>query len=321
MRRISANMSQIYGFSNKDTKGLHENFDDTTANLNHSFLTIFLETHADNELVVYDNATSMVIATDDHQRWGVYYICESELYWKGFSKKALEICAGVRYSGIMTTSVLTGRQITSTLTEFQYKAQYKSLESRQSRERIFKENAALRRSAQAPEDTIDQTQSNSNAENLQPSEHRTFEHTARKRVGIWYGIILGLWLSAAFFSFYFSSIPGLNSSQHQHVSAPGNLREYAITYSLKNSDAYDDARTALRNLLELRHQMELRRRFDELWERKKLMIPFDEYWESMKLVAEYEHWERESLMRDLEQHWIKASARLWQCAKPGVIYL
>lgn len=43
MRRISARMSQIYGFPNKDTKGPHENFDDTTANLNRTTgLTLYL---------------------------------------------------------------------------------------------------------------------------------------------------------------------------------------------------------------------------------------------------------------------------------------
>lgn len=93
------------------------------------------------------------------------------------------------------------------------------------------------------------------------------------------------------------------------------------TIPLLNSDAYNDNQMALREVLERRHQKEITRRSEELWERKKFNIPYKEYWEYMRLVAEYEHWEREKLMQQFERHWKRTSLRLWQCAKPEVIYL
>ena len=56
-------------------------------------LLAFLETHAEDDVLIYDSARSTMVAENDSSRWNMNLTCACDFYWKGFSQKLLEINA------------------------------------------------------------------------------------------------------------------------------------------------------------------------------------------------------------------------------------
>lgn len=80
---------------------------DTSGSLGGTFLTDFLQMDAEDELLVYDNATSTLTVAEECQGVGVYYTCEYNFYWKGFSKKPPDIGTEVRLASQYKQCMLT----------------------------------------------------------------------------------------------------------------------------------------------------------------------------------------------------------------------
>ena len=91
-RRITAAVPVIHHISDGEQISNEESsktdlWSDTT------ILLAFLETHAEDDVLIYDSARSTIVAETDSSRWNMNLTCACDFYWKGFSQKLLEINA------------------------------------------------------------------------------------------------------------------------------------------------------------------------------------------------------------------------------------
>lgn len=88
-RRITASVPVIYHISDEEQTVDVESF---KTNLGSgTVLLAFLETHADDDVLIYDSASSTIVAETDSSRMNMNLTCACDFYWKGFSQKLLEI--------------------------------------------------------------------------------------------------------------------------------------------------------------------------------------------------------------------------------------
>ena len=90
--RIAAAVPVIYHISDEEQTADEESFK-TDLWSDETVLLAFLETHAEDDVLIYDSAESTLVAEIDSSRFNMNLTCACDFYWKGFSQKLLEINA------------------------------------------------------------------------------------------------------------------------------------------------------------------------------------------------------------------------------------
>ena len=91
-RRITAAVPVIYHISGEEQTA-NEESSKTHSWSDQTVLLAFLETHAEDDVLIYDSARSTIVAENDSSRLNMNLTCSCDFYWKGFSQKLLEINA------------------------------------------------------------------------------------------------------------------------------------------------------------------------------------------------------------------------------------
>ena len=91
-RRITAAVPVIYHIRDEEQRANEESFR-TGLWSDETVLLAFLETHAEDDVLIYDPARSTMVAETDSSRLDMNLTCACDFYWKGFSQKLLEINA------------------------------------------------------------------------------------------------------------------------------------------------------------------------------------------------------------------------------------
>ena len=91
-RRITAAVPVVYHISDEEQTPNEESFK-TGLWSDETVLLAFLETHAEEDVLIYDPARSTMVAETDSSRLDMKLTCACDFYWKGFAQKLLEINA------------------------------------------------------------------------------------------------------------------------------------------------------------------------------------------------------------------------------------
>ena len=93
-RRIAAAVPNIYHIRDEKQTAEEESFKRDLWS-DETVLLAFFETHAEDEVLMYDSASSTLVAETDSSRLNMNLTSACDFYWKGFSQRLLEIDAEI----------------------------------------------------------------------------------------------------------------------------------------------------------------------------------------------------------------------------------
>lgn len=93
-RRITAAIPAIYHISDEKQTADKQSFERDSWG-DETILLGFLETYAEDDVLIYDSARSTLVAGMNLSRSNMNLTCACDFYWKGFSQRLLEIDAGI----------------------------------------------------------------------------------------------------------------------------------------------------------------------------------------------------------------------------------
>ncbi len=93
-RRITAAVPNIYHISDEKRTADEESFKSDLSS-DETVLLAFLETHTEDDILIYDPARSTLVAENNSSRLNMNLTCGCDFYWKGFSQRLLEIDAEI----------------------------------------------------------------------------------------------------------------------------------------------------------------------------------------------------------------------------------